>query len=121
MTKHYVEIYYPGSFFPETTIKEVESRKPIEMPKGAYAFKFFDRTEVETTEGERLTGDRKNESGMYYAGEVFTLAQVKDKFPEADKLIFNMECNKWDKVIRTVRGNFQPFTETDVVWADTCS
>jgi hypothetical protein len=38
-------------------------------------------------------------------------------------LVSNMECNKWDRVVRTVCGNFQPLNEGDkvisfVFWSD---
>ncbi len=34
MTKHFVEFYYRGSFFPETTVKEIKNRKEKEKRKG---------------------------------------------------------------------------------------
>jgi len=61
MLKHYVEFFYPGSFFSESSFEEVSHRDfdQIVMPEGAFAFHFFDREEVEQ-DGELLTGKCKN-------------------------------------------------------------
>lgn len=62
-------------------------------------------------------GKPKDYDPMTYFGEVLTLDQVKALEPAKnyDILVSNMECNKWDRVVRTVRGNFQPLNEGDKV------
>lgn len=119
MTKTYVEIFYPGSFFPETKVQEVKDRTPIDLPNGAFAFSFFDREETKIN-GEVLYGKEKNRSGRFYAGELFTLEEVKEKFPENRILISNLENNGYDRVVKTIRGNFQPFTSNDTMLVSAC-
>lgn len=115
MTKQYVEIYYPGSFCANTTTQEISDKENFLLPEKAYAYKFFEKTEVETTEGEVLTGKRKNESGMFYKGKTYTIEGIKRDFPDEKTLIWNMETNNWSKVVRTVLGNFVPFREGDKI------
>ena len=119
MTKTYVEIFYPGSLFPESKVREVKDRTPIDLPSGAFAFSFFDQEET-IVKGEILVGKQKNRSGRFYAGELFTLAEVKEKFPESRILISNMENNGYAKVVKTVRGNFQPFMPEDTMLVGAC-
>lgn len=112
--RHYIEWLFPGSFFAETSAKRVISRiRPPGIPKGAYGYQFFDRIEVEA-EGETLYGRPKNRSGIYYlGGKVLTLAQVKSLPGDYKTLISNMECNRWDRVIKLECGAFQPFNDND--------
>jgi hypothetical protein len=117
MTKTFVEILYPGSLFSESTVKVVENREPIELPEGAFAFRFFDQT-ISEVDGETLTGKPKNYSGKYYKGEVYTLEQLEEEFGGSGKhqiLISNCRYNDWGRVVKTVRGNWQPLEENDVV------
>ena len=114
MKTTYVEIYYPGSLFPETSTKQVPDRSPIELPGGAYAYSFFDREEVQA-EGETLTGKEKNRSGMFYTGELFTIKELKERHPEKRVLISNIEGNGYSKAVLTRAGNWQPFAENDTM------
>ncbi|MBI2670613.1 hypothetical protein HYX18_01375 [Candidatus Woesearchaeota archaeon] len=58
MTKEYVQTYveilYPGIMFSESEIRKVISRDPskVKVPKEAYGFRFYDRSEVTTANGE---------------------------------------------------------------------
>jgi hypothetical protein len=117
MLKHYVEFYFPGSFFSETSVKEVTSRSaPVDIPKGAYGYCFYSQEEIEQG-GEILVGKVKDRSPMTYFGEILTLEQVKALEPAWDYriLVSYMENNKWERVVRTVRGGFQPLREGDRV------
>lgn len=116
MLKHYVEFSYPGAFFSEHSIKEIAERKPelVNAPEDAFAYRFYDREEVEV-DGELLCGERKNFSAFTYFGKVYSLEEVKAEFPQYTTLINNMECNGWNKVVRTRRGNWQPLGEGDIV------
>lgn len=117
MLRQYIEFFYPGSFVSESTVKEVKDREaPVTLPKGAYGYRYFSREEVKKGK-EILSGSAKDHSPMTYYGEAFTLAQVKALTPAKDYsiLVSNMECNKWSKVVRTVRGNFQPLNKGDKV------
>lgn len=114
MNKIYVEFFFPGSFVPESTIRQVDDRSPpTDVPKGCYGYRYFSRSEVEV-DGEVLRGEPKVCSGMFYFGEALTLADV-GKLPGTDILQSNMKGNGWGKVVRTVRGNFQPLYERDTV------
>ena len=116
MLKHYVEFSFPGVLFNEYQTKEVKERDPklIKLPKGAFAFRFFDRTEVEI-EGETLVGNPKNYSPLTYYGREYTLEEIKEKFPSFGTLILNMESNAWNRVVKTIRGNWCPLEEGDIV------
>ncbi len=110
MTKTYLRISYPGSFVSEQSISEVKNRSmPTELPKGYFSFNFYDQEEINQG-GEKLMGKPKNYSKEYYpGGRLMTLAEVKAEVPNSKILQSNMECNEWDKVIKTRRGNFQPY------------
>lgn len=115
MTKTYMEIFYPGSFFSETSEKLVTSRKvPTKCPKGAFGVRFFDREEMKKG-GEVLFGKNKNYSAKYYWGTTYTPAQIKKEFPDQDILYSNVKNNGYKKAVRTVMGNWQPVEDKDVV------
>jgi hypothetical protein len=117
MKKTYVEFYYPGSFMSESSSHEVESRdRPASIPVNAYAYSFYDREET-VVDGEKLVGLIKNRSPMTYFGQTMTIDEVKRNVPNCNILVSNMECNGWEKVVRTKLGNFQPLNEGDVVLA----
>lgn len=116
MKKTYIEFFFPGPFVSESETKEVADRSaPRDVPRGAYGYRFFSRTEVEC-DGETLRGQATDTSGMHYYGEILTIDDV-EKIAGTGILQSNMRCNRWDKVVRTVRGNFQPLTGDDVVIA----
>jgi hypothetical protein len=116
--KTYCEILYPGSFFPEEQVVEVETREPsaiaAEYP-GAFAFQFFDQVkqEVEVDGVKRVVaGDRKNLSPKYFpGGEVYNKQQVEALGPDFNILRTNMNNDGWGVMVKTRRGNWQPFTK----------
>ena len=113
----FLDFWYPGIVVSNESSTVVGSRDlaAVELPENAYAFRFADRTEVTTDDGEVIVGKRRNLSPMYYPGGViFDIDQVA-LLPDTKILQSNMLVNKWDKVIRTCSGNFQPFNDTDVV------
>ena len=117
MLKQYIEFFYPGSFVSETSTQEVVDRTPPdELPKGAYGYRYFAQSEV-TQDGETLCGKPKDYSGTTYYGDVMTLEQVKALTPSSDYriLVSNMECNGWERVVRTIRGQFMPLHAGDSV------
>ena len=117
MLKQYIEFFYPGSFVSESSTQEVADRTPpAELPKGAYGYRFFARSEV-TQDGETLRGQPKDHSSMTYYGEAMTLEEVKALTPSSDYriLVSNMKCNGWGRVVRTIRGQFMPLNDGDVV------
>ena len=115
MLKHYVTFLYPGIFLSEESSKEVKSRdEKFEVPKTCFAYYFWDREEQEIR-GEILKGEAKNKSGLFYFGELMTVKDVEEKLPKERVLLSNMRSNNWDKIVRTRRGNFQPFNKGDKI------
>lgn len=117
MLKQYIEYFYPGSFVGESSAQEVAGRTPpAELPKGAYGYRFFSRSEV-TQDGETLRGQPKDHIQMTYFGEVMTLEEVKGMTPAGKYkiLVSNMENNRWGRVVRTIRGQFMPLNDGDSV------
>lgn len=114
--EHYVEFYYPGFLFCETESKKVKERDftKIKLPKGCYGFRFYDIASEKKKE-IALTSHRLNISGMFFTGEIWSLQDVKEKLPDSKILISNMECNGWDKVVKTRMGNMLPFEKDDVL------
>lgn len=116
--KTYCEILYPGSFFPEEQVVEVEARNPEAIAKefpDAFAFQFFDQVkqEVEVDGVKRIVcGDRKNLSPKYFpGGKAFSKQDVEALGPDYRILRSNMNNDGWGVMVRTRRGNFQPFGE----------
>ena len=117
--KHYVRFYSPGTFTAEMTVREVDSwnveeakrlAKDIVERHGAkpYGFKFF-------TDGKPIN---INKSCMYYlGGTIYSLEEVKEKFPKEKILISNMEINNWDHVIENKNSYtaWLPFEEGDIL------
>lgn len=111
MLKHFVEFQYPGSFFPETEVKEVANRneEELEIPKRAFGYFFYDQEIIET-ETDRLVGKRQNISPRTLIGEIKTLDQIRALEPKSTYsiLVSNMECNGWNSVCLCRTGNYQP-------------
>jgi hypothetical protein len=113
-TKTYAELMFPGSFFSEDSVIEVSKRDPVALAKkheNAFSIRFFDLTSTEVVvDGVKrvVSGERKNLSPLYFPdGKIKTLAQIKKM--DAPMILSNMECNGWDRVVRTRRGTYQPF------------
>jgi len=109
MQKHFVTFYSPGTFVSEETIEKIDSwdvdkaikmsRKIVERYNAIpFGFQFSTRERGK----KDLDSKETKRSGMYYlGGDVFTLEQVKAlNDPKNEILIQNMECNKYEKVIR---------------------
>ncbi len=124
--QHFVTFYSPGTFVSETNEKPIDSwdtNKACDMAKSVtqrynatpYGFRFSTRSRGE---GD-LDSKETHISPMYYlGGTVETLAQVKRRATEKDRiLIANMEGNKWGRIITNT--NSYRFTanlqEDDVV------
>ena len=116
----YVEILYPGVMVSETEVKKVLSRDPskVKVPNEAYGFRFYDRTEITTADGELLAGKPKNYSGAFYFGKEMTTDDVKREVPNHSILLSNMKSIGWKKVVKTRLGNFQQLTLEDTVLAE---
>jgi hypothetical protein len=114
MTKHFIEIFYPGSLFAETATQEIKSREEkVNIPKESYGFRFFDQSHV-LSNGETLIGPRKNVSGMTFIGKKYSLEELKQQFPEERRLYSNVKQN-FKFAVKTRRGNWQGVGENDIV------
>ena len=126
LEKHFVTFYRPGTFVAETSEKPIDSwdvEAAKKMAEGIterynatpYAFRFSTRSRGEDDLDSHVT----KTSPMYYLNcKVVTLAEIKKrKDPKDTILISNMECNKWDKVVQSVKGWAwsQPLEKGDVV------
>lgn len=114
MIKHYIEFFYPGVIFSETSINKVKSRcsKSIKAPTDCFGFRFFDREEVKSGR-EILKGNNKNYSGVYYFGKIYNLNQIRRKFPTEKILIRNVARSKNKKAVKTRLGNWQMLYRKD--------
>jgi hypothetical protein len=124
MEKHFVRFYSPGTFFAETTDKEIDSwdvEKAKEMAKdiieryGAkpYGFQFITRSR----KPEELDSSVSATSNMYYlGGRIRTLEEVEREQPDS-VLARNMRGNGYDRIIESSNGWkwTQPLMENDVV------
>lgn len=117
MIKHYVQFLFAGTFLAEFEELEVTERNPnlFEVPKGCYGYRFFDRQEVTTDDGEVLTGQKRNYSPITYFGELFTLDKIKNQYPEQRILIDNVKRFNSGKAVLTTKGNWQEYREGDIV------
>lgn len=116
--KTYCEIWYPGSFYSEEQVIEVTERQPSAIADkypSAFAFQFFDQVskEVEVDGVTRtVRGDRKNLSPKYFpGGKTFNKEEIEAMGPEYRILRSNMNNDGWGVVVKTRRGNFQPFAK----------
>ena len=112
----FVELLYPGSFYPEEEESFVTERNPEEIaakyPR-CFSFQFYDQVVKDVkVDGEKRTvrGPKRNVSPKYFPGaSLFTAAELKKLNGDYSILISNMECNGWQHVVKCRTGNFQPF------------
>lgn len=120
-TEHWVEYHIPGTLFTESETHKLSSRSVSEAvkycPEYAFGFHLFD-VEIRSgvlEDGERIEKKKVvNESGRYYPqGKVYDRDDVKSMGSKYHSLLSNMESHGWSHVVRTRRGNFQPFESQD--------
>ena len=116
ITRTYVKFYFGGGMVSETYVMEVNTRDPklVDMPSGSYAFMFYDREFIVDGEDE-FKGRVKNKSPDYYPkGTIYNQDEVK-KLRNHTILLNNMRINRWDRVIKSRYGNFEPYEEGETV------
>lgn len=108
MIAHFVTFYSPGTFVSETSTRpiaswSVETAKrmagSIKERYGAipYAFCFSTRSRGPKDLDSKVV---KTSARYYLGGKIETLAEVKARATDKDRiLISNMECNGWDRII----------------------
>lgn len=128
MEKHFVVFYSPGTFFNETSTKEISSwdvEKAKEMALdiseryGATPYAFSFETVTRTGEGWEMKETVKESKGRYFlGGKIETLAEVEARNDPKEKILLsNMKCNGWDKIITNTNSwkITQPFTKDDTL------
>jgi hypothetical protein len=117
---HKVEYEFPGSFFPESSSRDIRVRDPrlaVELaPEGAYAFAFYDVADDLPDLGPEYAVSRKpqNRSARYFIdGRLVTIDDVLALPGDHDILISNMRANEFERVVRCRTGNWQPFGDDD--------
>lgn len=126
MTAHFVTFFSPGTFVAETTTQPIDAwdvelaktmARAIKERHGAvpYGFQFTTRGRGE----DDLDSKTIAKSPLYYlGGTVETLAQVKARATDQDRiLIANMEGNGHKRIITNTNSWkwTQPLQKTDVV------
>lgn len=126
MEKHFVTFFSPGTFVAETSEKPIKSwdveaakqmARDIKERHNAtpYGFQFTTRSRGKNDLDSKVS----KKSPIYYlGGTVETLAQVKARATERDRiLIANMEGNRYDRIITNDNSWrwTQPLGPTDVV------
>lgn len=108
MKKHFVTFYSPGTFVAEESTKPIDAwdvDKAVKMARKVserynakpYGFRFSTRERGKDDLDSKVT----KRSGLYWlGGKVETLAQVKARATEKDRiLVSNMECNKYERIV----------------------
>lgn len=108
MKQHFVTFYSPGTFVPEETTKpilkwDVEKAKAIarRIKERHAATPFGFRFSTRSRTAKDLDSSVEKTSPMYYlGGKVETLAEVKKRATDDDRiLVSNMECNEIKRII----------------------
>lgn len=115
--KHFVEFIYPEAHG-SSQCKEIEERDAdcITVPVEAYGYRFYDQEY--DVEQKKVIGERKNYSGTTYYGKVYALEEIKREHPKNIALIFYMEFNGYEKVVKTRTGELIELQRWDTVIED---
>lgn len=107
--KHYVELFLSGDYdsavVSEIAVQSIADRDPLLLDSDAnrkkvIGFRFFDSIEAILGNGEKLTGERKNVSSIFYFGkriyvqkEEETSSLSKNFFKEKEiKCVIECDC-----------------------------
>jgi hypothetical protein len=117
---------FPGILFSESSTKETKITDPKAVakkaPKGAFCFYFENWVEKKSVvDGEKFEKTEqvgKSSAKHYIGGEVYTLAELQEKFRGDERhstLLSNIKGNGYKRAIHCSTGNWQPFEEGDVL------
>jgi len=118
--KTYVEFLSSGTFFDESSVKEVRKRdvSKIKVPKGVLFFRFFDILSAVVYANDkkiRLRSGRTNVSPNYfYGGKIYTIQEIKRDFPKKTRLIREMRDER-KKAICCQTGEWVLANKTDII------
>jgi len=115
MTQTYIEYLHAG-YVIYTSCKPVKDRTiPKKLPNNCFGFRFYDQTEVKKNK-EVLVGKPKNYSTWHYeAGKVYTLEEVKKKYPGNTILISNMQKDDTKRVLMTKFGQAIALKDKNII------
>jgi hypothetical protein len=106
----FMEMLFPGSFFPESNTKQVESADiPKSIPMDCYGFSFSE-TEYVIDGKNEYAGETKKLGKTYIIGEAVPLDKIPDMIDGRDTRILkgNIDCNSPTKTaIKTHMGTWQ--------------
>lgn len=124
--KTYVKFYYPGAFFAETEIVEIETFNPLSIiiPDGAYAFQSYKvKTLSVYIDGVLFTKRQPpfEKTKMHYpGGQVLTLQDIESEFGADSILYKNIKYNGYQYALKTRCGNYQFYDpDKDIVYKET--
>ncbi len=113
MKQHFINFYSPGTMVAEVSSKPIDSwnvklgqkmAKSITERHNAipYAFRFITRGRKDD-ELDSVIIDR---SPFYYFNvKIETYKQIKARNDPKDRILLsNMKCNKWNRVVTTIKG-----------------
>lgn len=116
-TRTFITWMFPGSFFPEEIVEQVNSADiPKTIPADCFGFRFHEKEFVVDGENEYY-GKPKPLGKTYLVGEAIPLAQIPDEDGGRTTEILkrNIEYNSPTKTaIRTRTGNWQMEDENHV-------
>ena len=119
----YVIFLYPECLYIESSIiRKIATRDVsiLKVPKNTFSFIFFDvvyATASINGKKVRLKSKQINISSLhFYGGKVYTIAELKCKFPEGKEELFHeIEKDQCEKVIVCRDDVWRRFEDTDVL------
>lgn len=107
--------HVPGVVVDNLTSTTIASRRiPLALkltPNYVFAFQFCTIITGITDDNYSIEPVTKYSELYYIDAKVYTLKQVKNKFPKELTLIDNMKYNNWSKVIHTRCNTWKPWTK----------
>jgi len=101
----------------ESLVTKIDKRdlSKIKIPENAFGYIFFDRREYISKSGEMLTGQKINKSPMHFFGKIITLENIAKEVSNPPILLSIMKEKGYERMVKTIRGNFQPLNKNDIV------
>lgn len=79
ITKKFITYYIPGTFFPETSTKQVDAWDiPHSVPKDCYGFSFHEVEYAVDGKGEEFVGKSNKDKNIYFIGEIIHHNDIPD-------------------------------------------
>lgn len=112
----YIEYMHPGSFFAESSEAPVAERVlPLPLPPRVSGYRFFSRTEVQTADGEKLVGPKRDYSPWTYFGHEYSAKELGVVHGTGSILYRNIVGNGHGRAVKTIFGNWYPLSPGETV------